>query len=176
MISPETFEKEGKQRELFHSPLLKYLLSCRGSNHNWPHCDWLCRESISLLPTKTHRSLDITGSLGAHTCLRYNSRRLYLEKSGRSWEKFLLSDAFFFGLQMLILNKVTLHDWKEGIRGRFSQNLKVLPILKLSVKPNKPFECTNKENSKKRQRCWNSGYGRQASPALILNLSFILTC
>lgn len=52
---------------------------------------------------------------------------------------------------MLILNKVTLSDWREGIRGRFSQNLKVLPVLKLSIKPNKLFECLNKENSKKKK-------------------------
>lgn len=59
-----------------------------------PTCDWLCRETISLLLTKTHTSLDVTGSLD-HTCLWFNSRQLYFKKLERSWERFLLSNAFF---------------------------------------------------------------------------------
>lgn len=160
MISPEDFKKEGSKDSYFIQHSSTSCCSAGGLTatvSNWPRCDWLCREGISLLPTKTHTSLDVTGSLGDHAHLWYNSRQLlYLEKVEQSWEKFLSSGAFFLGLQTLTLNKVTLHDWREGIRGSFSQNLNVLPVLKLSVKPNKPFECLNKEDSikkKKRKHC-----------------------
>lgn len=69
-ISPEDLEKGGSEDSFFTQPSsCTPCCSTAGLTTtvtNWTWCDWLCIEGSSLLPTKTHTSLDVTGSLGTH--------------------------------------------------------------------------------------------------------------
>lgn len=62
-----------------------------------------------------------------------------------------LSTSFFFFLLSAAYRKQTQPAglWRERIRGSLTQNLRVLPVFKLSAKPNKSLECLPKTNNRK---------------------------
>ncbi len=138
---------------------------------NWPWCDWLCIEGSALLPTKTHTSLDVTGtSLGTHRGTQHDDTTqgnygIYkkLHSLGRVSFNFFL----FFSLLSAAYRKQTHPEglWRVRIRGSITQNLRVLPVC---AKPNKSLECLPKTNNwnkdkKKEKKRVMSVYGRRTS-------------
>lgn len=159
MISPEDFaEKEVTRQTAFSfffplNPPVVPLVGVQGglttTVTNWPWCDWLCIESGALLPTKTHTSLDVTGtSLGTHTeALSVMIQLRAIMVFTRSCSLGRVSFNFFFFLLSAAYCKQTHPEGLQRvkIRGSFTRNLRVLPVFKLSAKQNKSFQCHTKK-------------------------------
>lgn len=147
MISPEDSEREGRK----DGQSCTRCCSAGGSDHNCYQLAlvWLSvyRGVGALLPTKTHTSLDVTGtSVGTRRrqpARWYNSGQLwYLQEVAQSWKSFFQLGSPLSAAYCKQTHPRVRAEWGSGQDSL--ENLRVLPVFKRSAKPNKWFECLPK--------------------------------
>lgn len=109
-----------------------------------------------MLPTKTHTSLDVTGtSLGTHRGTQRDDTtqgNYGIYKKLHSLGRVSFNFFSFFFLPAYCKQAHPEGLWKVRIRGSFTRNLSVLPVFKLGAKPNKSFECLPKKTKRTKTR------------------------